>query len=206
MRPVAPESRSTSPGFQIDWTGSEPPSQAVAPVLPSLSPSCSPGGKGPVGVAPKVLWGLTQNLAPKPRCGVWGFTTALCPGGCPWWARCFWIPSPSLLTVDVPCLGQRAGWRPASAPLGLCVSSHARSCHAFTAPGALPVPLPSRAPRRGVCGAGQRPTSMTRRHGSPWRCPAPARAALMARLSPLSASPWGASSPSWGDQPTPLPF
>ena len=105
------------------------------------------------------------------------------------------ILSLSLLTVNVPCLGQRAGWRPASAPPGLCVSSHARSPHALTA----------RVPRRGVWGAGQRPASMTRRRGSPWMCPAPARAALMTRLFLASASPWGASSPSWGDQPTTPP-
>lgn len=36
--------------------------------------------------------------------------------------------------------------------------------------------------------------------------PAPARAALMTRLSPASASPWGARSPSWGDQPTTPPI
>lgn len=182
------------------------PLRLSPPSSPPRPPPAPPGGRGLQGAAPKVLWGLTQNLAPEPRCRVWGFTTVLCPGGLPLVGKMLLDPEPIPLTADVPCLGQRVGWTSAWAAPSLRVSSHAHSRHALSAPGALPVPPSSPAPRRGVCRAGQRPASMTRRHGSLWRCPAPARVALMVRLSPTSVSPWGASSPSRWNSLQPLPF
>lgn len=195
LMPCGPGAQEHLAWFQIDWTGSEPPSQAVTSILPSPSPSCSPGGKGPAGAAPKALWGLTQNLAPEPRCRVWGFTTALCPGGLPLVGKMLADPEPVPSDRQCPMFGPKGGVETRLGSSGPVCLLTRTSPHALTA----------RVPRRGVWGAGQRPASMTRRRGSPWMCPAPARAALMTRLFLASASPWGASSPSWGDQPTTPP-
>lgn len=109
LMPCGPGAQEHLAWFQIDWTGSEPPSQAVTSILPSPSPSCSPGGKGPAGAAPKALWGLTQNLAPEPRCRVWGFTTALCPGGLPLVGKMLADPEPVPSDRQCPMFGPKGG-------------------------------------------------------------------------------------------------
>lgn len=204
--PCGPGAQEHLAWFQIDWTGSEPPSQAVASVLPSPSPSGSPGGNGPAGAAPKALWGLTQNLAPEPHCRVWGFTTALCPGGLPLVGKMLADPEPVPSVRQCPMFGPKGGVETrlgSSGPVCLLTRTFPSCTHSLWGLACAPA---QPCAQEGRVGSG----AEARLHDTQAResldVPAPARAALMTRLSPASASPWGARSPSWGDQPTTPPI